>query len=110
MQMPLAEAMALLGVPADYTKDDVISDFRRAAKRAHSDLGGTADTFRKLIEARDRLLSALGTSAPAPKPPSYAPKGASILYRTARTSRPRLGVAFAASLKCYHRSRYLVGE
>ena len=91
MQMPLAEAMALLGVPADYTKGDVISGFRRAAKRAHTDLGGTAEMFQKLTEARDRLLAALGTSAPPPKPPTYAPTGSVIVYRTASTSRPRLG-------------------
>jgi hypothetical protein len=91
MQMALTQAMALLGVPADYTKDDVISGFRRAAKRAHPDVGGTADMFRKLVEARDRLLSALGTSAPTPNPPSYAPKGTTIVYRKLRTSRLRLG-------------------
>src|SRR5439155_4260230 len=76
MQMPLAEAMALLGVPANYTREDVIGGFRRAAKKAHPDLGGTAEMFQRLVEARDRLLAALGTSAPPPRPPSYAPKGA----------------------------------
>jgi hypothetical protein len=50
MQMPLAQAMALLGVPANYTREDVISGFRRAAKKAHPDLGGTAEMFRKLRE------------------------------------------------------------
>jgi hypothetical protein len=93
MQMPLADAMALLGVPANYTRDDVIATFRRAAKKAHPDLGGTAEMFRKLVEARDRLLAALGTSAPPPKPPQYAPKGATIVYRTGGSSRSsrRLG-------------------
>jgi hypothetical protein len=51
MQMPLAEAMALLGVPADYGKDDVIRCFRRAAMKAHPDQGGTAEMFRELVEA-----------------------------------------------------------
>jgi hypothetical protein len=82
MQMPLAEAMALLGVPPDYTKADVLIAFRRKAKEAHPDAGGTAEMFRKLVEARDRLLAALGTSAPPPKPPSYAPKGVKIVYRS----------------------------
>lgn len=91
MQMPLADAMAMLGVPENYTKEDVISGFRRAAKRAHPDLGGTAEMFRKLVEARGRLLAALGTSAPPPKPPSYAPKGANIVYgRSSGSSRARL--------------------
>jgi curved DNA-binding protein CbpA len=56
MQMPLAEAAALLGVPTDYTRDDIIAAFRQAVKKAHPDLGGTAEDFRRLVEARDRLL------------------------------------------------------
>jgi hypothetical protein len=92
MQMPLSDAMALLGVPIDYTKDDVIRGFRRAAKHAHPDLGGTAEMFRKLVEARDRLLAALGSSAPPPRPPSYAPKGAHVIYRrSSGSSQSRLG-------------------
>ncbi|MET4372562.1 hypothetical protein ABIA99_005271 [Bradyrhizobium sp. LB12.1] len=93
MQMPLGEAMALLGVPADYTREDVISGFRNAAKRAHPDAGGTAEMFQKLVEARDRLLGVLGTSAPAPKAPNYAPKGAEIIYRRVSRSSRRLGGA-----------------
>jgi hypothetical protein len=91
MQMPLAEAMELLGVPADYTKQDVLTAFRRKAKEAHPDLGGTAEMFRKLVEARDRLLAALGTSAPPPKPPRYTATGARIVYRSRRRSQSRLG-------------------
>jgi hypothetical protein len=64
--MPLARAMALLGVPANYTRDDVIVGFRRAAKKANPDVGGTAEMFRLLVEARDRLLAGPGTSAPPP--------------------------------------------
>ena len=75
MQIALAEAMALLGAPANYTKDDVIAAFRREVKKAHPDLGGTAEMFGRLVKAPDRLLAALGTNAPAPKPPRYAPKG-----------------------------------
>jgi hypothetical protein len=92
MQMPLAEAIALLKVPANYTKDDVLAAFRREAKKAHPDLGGTAEMFTALVKARDRLLAALGTNAPAPKPPTYAPKGVPIVYRPIRSSGPaRLG-------------------
>src|SRR5271165_6911663 len=55
-------------------------------------LGGAAEMFQKLVEARDRLLAALGTGAPAPKPPQYAPKGARIIYRSVRPVAPsRLG-------------------
>jgi hypothetical protein len=91
MQMPLAAAIALLGVPANYTRQDVITAFRRAVKKAHPDLGGTADDFRKLVEARDRLLAALGTSAPPPKMPIYYPSGTTIVYRSGRRSSQRLG-------------------
>jgi hypothetical protein len=93
MSMPLADAMALLGVPADYTRDDVIAAFKRKAKKAHPDMGGTAERFRELLEARDRLLAALGTSEPAPKAPEYAPKGVQLVYRSVRirtTGSPRL--------------------
>jgi hypothetical protein len=62
------------------------------AKKAHPDVGGTAELFRQLVEARDRLLAALGTSAPAPKPPTYAPSGAHIVYRSVRMgAQGRLG-------------------
>jgi hypothetical protein len=91
MQMPLADAIALLGVALDYTYDDVIAAFRREAKKAHPDLGGTAEQFRQLVEARDRLLAALGTSAPAPKMPTYAPKGVQVVYRVASRRDRQLG-------------------
>jgi hypothetical protein len=84
MQMPLEQARLLLGVPDDYTREDVISGFRRAAKKAHPDAGGTAEQFRLLVEARDRLLAAIGTSAPAPKMPQYAPSGIQLRYRSGR--------------------------
>jgi hypothetical protein len=90
MRMPLDQAMALLGVPANYTRDDVIAGFRRAVKKAHPDVGGTAEMFRLLVEARDRLLAALGTSAPAPKAPEYAPTGTQMIYRTGRRASSRL--------------------
>ena len=89
LQMPLADAMKLLGVPADYSRDDVIAAFRREAKKAHPDVGGTAKMFRDLVEARDRLLAAIGTTAPPPKPPSYAPKGVRVIYRSGRASSSR---------------------
>jgi hypothetical protein len=86
LQMPLARAMELLGLAADYTREDVIAAFRRAVKKAHPDVGGTAEMFRIFVEARDRLLAALGTSAPAPKEPHYAPKGMRVVYRSGRRS------------------------
>lgn len=93
MQMPLARAMELLGVEPDYDHDAVIAAFRKAAKKAHPDVGGTAELFRLLVEARDRLLASIGTSAPTPKMPAFAPKGATIIYRSVRVGsrQPRLG-------------------
>ena len=91
LRMPLEEARLLLGLPRDYTRDDVISAFRRAVKKAHPDLGGTAERFHKLVEARDRLLAALGTSAPPPKPPAYAPSGVTIVYGSGGSRRQSLG-------------------
>jgi hypothetical protein len=92
MRMPMAQARQLLGVPQDYSKADVVRAFRRAAMKAHPDQGGTPEMFRVLVEARDRLLAALGTSAPPPKPPDYAPKGLRVVYRGGRASgRQRLG-------------------
>jgi rRNA maturation protein Nop10 len=92
MRMALTEAMALLGVPANFSKEDVLAAFRREAKKAHPDAGGTAEMFRRLVEARDRLLASLGTSAPAPKPPAYAPKGAFLRYTRVKLSgAPRIG-------------------
>ena len=60
-------------------------------KKAHPDLGGTAEMFHKLVEARDRLLAALGTSAPPPKPPAYAPSGMTVVYRSGGSRRQSLG-------------------
>jgi hypothetical protein len=100
MQMALAEAMALLGVAADYSKENVIAAFRRAVKKAHPDLGGTAEMFQKLVKARDRLLAALGTSAPPPKAPEYAPRGTRMVYRSVRSTGPaRLGSTRRLSLR-----------
>jgi hypothetical protein len=68
-----------------------IAAFRREVKKAHPDLGGTAEMLRKLVEARDRLLASIGTSAPAPKMPAYYPSGTTIRYRSGRSSQQRLG-------------------
>jgi hypothetical protein len=66
--------------------EDVEIAFRREVKKAHPDVGGTAELFRKLVEARDRLLASLGTTAPPPKPPEYAPKGMRVIYRHVKLS------------------------
>jgi hypothetical protein len=50
--------MALLGVASDYARADIAAAFSREAKKTHPDLGGTDEQFRRLVEARDRLLAA----------------------------------------------------
>jgi hypothetical protein len=100
MQMALVQAIQILGVPLDYTHEDVVAAFRRAVKRAHPDVGGTAEMFRLFVEARDRLLAAIGTKEKAPKPPSYAPSGMIIRYGRYRPSaQRRLGGARRSSIR-----------
>jgi hypothetical protein len=100
MQMALAEAMALLGVPENFTKENVLIAFRREAKKAHPDVGGTAEMFDRLVKARDRLLASLGTTAPAPQPPQYTPKGVRVSYGSIRTrGTGQLGFARRLSAK-----------
>jgi hypothetical protein len=89
MQLPLADAIKLLGVPADFTREDIIATFRRKALRCHPDHGGTEAQFIELVRARDRLLAALGTRAAAPKMPEFAPKGIKLRYGTWRPGNPQ---------------------
>ena len=53
----------LLGLPEDHDRDDIVWAFRKAARKAHPDAGGSAELFRRVVEARDRLLGALGMKA-----------------------------------------------
>jgi hypothetical protein len=86
MQTPLGDAIKLLGVPADFTREDIIAAFRRKAMRCHPDHGGTEEQFIELTKARDRLLASLGTRAATPKMPEFAPKGVKLRYGTWRPS------------------------
>lgn len=85
MLMTLAQAVAILGVPANYSAADITYAFRRAAKKAHPDAGGSSEQFDLIVRARDRLLASLGEAAP--KPPKFAPKGATVIYRKAFSRR-----------------------
>ena len=53
---PLKQVRRLLGLPVDYTREDIIAGFRRTAMLAHPDQGGTDEQFGEVMEARDRLL------------------------------------------------------
>lgn len=49
-------ALAALGLPEPFSKQDLIKAFRAAIKKAHSDLGGSDDAARRIIAARDLLM------------------------------------------------------
>ena len=70
--MDRERAALLLGVAVDAGRAEVTAAFARRARTAHPDVdGGDAETFRLLVEARDRLLAA----GPAPGgAPRAAPK------------------------------------
>lgn len=52
----LAEARAVLGVPADATEAQIRAAWKRAMVRAHPDQGGTEGLAARVNAARDRLL------------------------------------------------------
>ena len=54
--MTSAEACALLGVPADASRQDINAAWKRLMARAHPDQGGTDGLASRLNAARDRLL------------------------------------------------------
>ena len=86
LRMPLDAARQLLGVPENYSRDDVIRAFRKIALKHHPDHGGDADVFRKLVEARDLLLALIGAKAEPVKAPDFYRSGAKIVYRVWRPS------------------------
>jgi curved DNA-binding protein len=62
------EARAILGLAPDAGPETLIGAFRAAAKRAHPDQGGDADSFRRVLEAY-RLLQ---TRPLLPAPTAFA--------------------------------------
>lgn len=53
---PAGVAASILGVEWPASREQVIAAFRRAALRAHSDMGGSDEEMRKVLIARDVLL------------------------------------------------------
>jgi hypothetical protein len=82
--MPLAEARDLLCLSEDHMRAAIIGAFRKAAVKAHPDTGGSAELFRRVVEARDRSFAALGMKAREVKMPEFAPKGVRLVYRSGR--------------------------
>ena len=59
----IAEACALLGLPANgFTPDDLKRAYRAAVKQAHPDQGGSAADTRAILSARDRIRDHFGWS------------------------------------------------
>jgi hypothetical protein len=50
-------AATSFGLAPGYTRDEVVVAFRRLARTAHPDLGGTHEAFQTLVARRDLLLS-----------------------------------------------------
>ena len=56
--MTLAAARAVLGVPPDASREDILAAHARLIRRIHPDAGGTDGLAAHLNAARDRLLEA----------------------------------------------------
>jgi hypothetical protein len=54
--MTRQEALRLLDLPADATREEIRSAHRRLVARVHPDVGGSADLTRQVNAARDMLL------------------------------------------------------
>lgn len=54
---PLADALEQLGLAGAPSREEILAAFRQSAMICHPDYGGTAEAFRAIVEARDRLLS-----------------------------------------------------
>jgi hypothetical protein len=61
--MSRARAARHLGVRPTASADEINAAFRRRSRAAHPDLGGDADAFGALLDARRVLLSPPSTSA-----------------------------------------------
>lgn len=57
--MSRERALEILGLPAEPSRDDVLSAHRRLIQRLHPDRGGSKYLTQQLNEARERLLREL---------------------------------------------------
>lgn len=74
---------ALLDVPRDANADQIVRAYKREARRAHPDVGGDANVFAQLTQARDVLTNAAArarydaarvSTRPTPPPPPPTPQ------------------------------------
>ena len=70
--MMIDEHRAILGVGPDATAAEIRAAYRRKAKLAHPDLGGSKEAFLRVHTAVDALLAELkvGRPKPAERPPA----------------------------------------
>lgn len=70
--MPIREDYhVVLGVARTASADQIRAAYRRAAKKAHPDRGGSSEAFRLVREAADALLAELETRGLSDLGPSY---------------------------------------
>jgi len=57
MSIELGDDSDLLGLGAEFTRDDVMRAFREKVHEHHPDKGGDPEMFRRLVKARDMALA-----------------------------------------------------
>ena len=57
-------AAGVLGLPRDATREQIEAAYRRLARQHHPDRGGTAEQFRRVQEAYERLTRTEGGTTP----------------------------------------------
>ena len=56
---PMSAYLRVLGLKPTCTRADVVRAYRKRAKRYHPDHGGDAAKFRRLVDAKERVLDEL---------------------------------------------------
>jgi hypothetical protein len=77
----LHAAATAFGLHVGYIRSDVEAAFRRLARSAHPDIGGTLDGFQALVAQRDLLLRHLMDPGPPAEESAYRRgNGASVPF------------------------------
>lgn len=70
--MNRSRALQLLQLSYPFTPEDLKTAFRRMAKVAHADAGGTDEAMREVLEAREYLTEHLKLAGPTSRASSWA--------------------------------------